>query len=85
MNAVLTEEQLRLLMNICGPAGGHLLSVLEKLMLSSISSSETDELCELISNELLLNGIQENFEPNDYGRKLEELLDAVNKGRLHEA
>lgn len=54
-------------------------------MLSSISSSETDELCELISNEFLLDGIQENFEPNDYGRKLEELLAAVNKVRLHEA
>jgi hypothetical protein len=42
-----------------------------------------NELCDLISNEFMLNGIQESFEPNDYGKELERLLDAVNRGRLH--
>lgn len=84
MNLFLTGEQAKLLMDICRSAGRHSLCIAEKLMNSSISSNETDELCELISNEFLLNGIQEDFEPNDYGEKLEELLDAVNKWRLHD-
>ncbi|WP_138411843.1 hypothetical protein [Stutzerimonas nosocomialis] len=81
----MTEDQVRLLMRICGSAGTHSLCLAKKLMSSSISSSEVDELCELISNEFMLNGIEENFEPNDYGRKLEHLLDAVNSGRLRES
>ena len=55
----------------------------EKLMTKKISSNEIDELCELISNEFIVNGIQESYEPNEYGRELEKLLDAVNRGRLH--
>ncbi len=52
-------------------------------MNEKISSNEIDELCELISNEFMMNGIQESYEPNEYGRELEKLLDAVNRGRLH--
>jgi len=70
--------------SICRLAGEKPLSLAEKLIRSSISSSEIDELCELISNESMLNGIEGNFEPNDYGRKLEHLLDAVNRDRLRE-
>lgn len=84
MISVLTEEQVKLLVSICRLAGAHPLSLAEKLMRSSISSNEIDELCELISNEFMLNGIEENFEPNDYGRKLEHLLDTVNRDRLRE-
>lgn len=85
MISALTEDQVRLLMGLCGSAGAHSLCLAKKLVSSSISSSEVDELCELISNELMLNGIEESFEPNDYGHKLEHLLDAVNSTRLRES
>ena len=62
-------------------AGAFQLALAEKLLNGSLSSSEVDELCELISNEFLMNGIEESFEPNSYGLELELLLDSVNRGR----
>ncbi|MBL3829142.1 hypothetical protein CU666_21765 [Pseudomonas syringae pv. actinidifoliorum] len=62
-------------------SGALQLTLAEKFLSSSLSSSEVDELCELISNEFLMNGIQENFEPNSYGLELELLLDTVNRSR----
>lgn len=53
----------------------------EKLLKISLSSREVDELCELISNEFMIGGIEDGFEPNSYGLELELLLDAVNRVR----
>ena len=84
MSTSLTDHQLQLLLKLCRSAGPLQLSLAEKLVNEKISPNERDELCELISNEFMMNGIEESFEPNDYGRELENLLDAVNRGRLHE-
>ncbi|RMQ44332.1 hypothetical protein ALQ04_02172 [Pseudomonas cichorii] len=81
MSSLLTSAQLQLLFALCFMAGEHQLALAEKLLNSSLLSSEVDELCELISNEFLINGIEESFEPNRYGLELELLLDAVNRGR----
>ena len=83
MSTSLTNDQFRLLLGICRSAGSPKLYLAEKLINEKISSNEIDELCELISNEFMMNGIQESYEPNEYGRELEKLLDAVNRGRLH--
>lgn len=83
MNAALTDNQLRLLLALCRSAGLLHLDLAEKLLNEEISSTEIDALCELISNEFMMNGIEESFEPNEYGRELEKLLDSVNRGRLH--
>lgn len=83
MSFSLTNDQLQLLLGLCRSAGPLQLYLAEKLMNEKISSVDIDKLCELISNEFMINGIEENFEPSDYGRKLETLLDAVNRGRLH--
>lgn len=81
MSCLLTGAQLQLLFSLCFMAGQHQLALAEKLPNGSLSSREVDDLCELISNEFLLNGIEESFEPNSYGLELELLLDAVNRGR----
>lgn len=81
MSRLLTSAQLQLLFALCFMAGELQLALAEKLLNGSLSSSEVDELCELISNEFLINGIEESFEPNSYGLELELLLDAVNRGR----
>ena len=44
--------------------------------------SEIDALCRIIDDEYLMAGIEENYEPNDYGRELGILLNAVNMPRL---
>lgn len=79
----MTKDQTRLLLYVCRSAESLQLLLAEKLINEIISPYEIDELCELISNEFMMNGIQESYEPNDYGRELEKLLDAVNRGRLH--
>ena len=82
MISLLTSAQWQLLFSLCFMAGAFQQKLAEKLLNgSSSSSSEVDELCELISNEFLMNGVKESFEPNSYGLELELLLDAVNRGR----
>ncbi|KJZ41199.1 hypothetical protein [Pseudomonas fluorescens] len=81
MSWVLTSAQWQLLVALCFLAGEFKLALAEKLLHGSLSSSEIDELCELISNEFMMNGIEESFEPNSYGLELELLLDAVNRRR----
>jgi len=81
MSNLLTDAQLHLLFFLCFMEGQHQLAMAEKFPNGSLSASDVDDLCELISNEFLLNGIEESFEPNSYGIELELLLDAVNRGR----
>jgi hypothetical protein len=55
----------------------------QKAAAGTLSSNEIEFLCGIISNELMMKGIEETFEPNAYGKELEALLDAVNRPRLH--
>jgi hypothetical protein len=81
MKNILISAQWQLLFELCGLAGKFQLSLAEKLLYGAISLDEIDELCELISNEFMLNGIEADFEPNSYGRELEALMDVVNRRR----
>jgi pentatricopeptide repeat protein len=56
----------------------------EKLINSFLSNKEIELFCEVISNEMMMNGIKDNFEPNEYGKELEKIIDIVNKKRLSE-
>ncbi|WP_019412033.1 hypothetical protein [Pseudomonas psychrophila] len=85
MSCILTSAQWQLLIALCFLAGEVQLALAEKLFYGSLASGEIDELCELISNEFLMSGIEESFEPNSYGLELELLLDAVNRGRGQES
>lgn len=58
------------------------MSLSEKAMEGTLSPAEIDMLCEVISNEMMISGIEKTFEPNEYGKELEVLLDAVNRPRL---
>jgi len=42
---------------------------------------KVDKLCEWISEEFLAIGLDEDYEPNEYGVRLESLLDEVNRRR----
>lgn len=48
----------------------------------SLSVDEIEYACDVISNEFHMEGIDENFEANNYGKELERLLDVVNYPRL---
>jgi len=80
MNEFLNIHQQNLIISLCDGSSKQYLA--EKAISGTLRSDEIEELCNMISNEFMLNGITENFEPNDYGKELEGLLDAVNKSRV---
>jgi hypothetical protein len=82
MSSVLNDAQWQLLLELAYLAGEHQLSLTKEFIEGNLLSEETDELCEMISNGFLMDGIEQDFEPNAYGRELEYLLDAVNRERL---
>ncbi|WP_241613742.1 hypothetical protein [Rosenbergiella epipactidis] len=79
MNDILNPCQQNLIISLCNDGDVPLQLLAEKAILGKLTSNEAEVLCSLISNEFMLNGITESFEPNDYGKELEELLDAVNQ------
>ena len=82
MKIILNSAESALLMRLARAAGGARLALAERAIAGEVSPDDVDELCELISNEFLMSGIEEDFEPNSYGLELEALLDAVNRERL---
>ena len=82
MKISLNDDQEKLLLKLFDSHGIKQFSENDKLTRKNLSKIEIDQLCELISDEFMLNGIEEDFEPNEYGRQLESLLDAVNRERL---
>lgn len=82
MNNVLTERQRELVRSLCASTNSRKTYLGNKAIEGTLSSAQIEILCELISNEMMMNGIEETFEPNEYGKELEELLDAVNWPRL---
>lgn len=79
MKKVLTDGQMQLLSILCTSGVERHLFLLKKFLDHTLASNEADQLLELISNEFLLNGIEESFEPNNYGLELELLLDDVKR------
>jgi hypothetical protein len=82
MNERLNFRQQNLITNLCSEGDASKRALAAKAIVGTLTTDEIEELCSLISNEFMLNGITESFEPNDYGKELEELLDAVNKSRV---
>jgi hypothetical protein len=83
MNILLTERQRALVKVVCSSKNGTKAQLADGALEGTLSPNEIDTLCELISDEMMMNGIEETFEPNEYGRELEALLDAINAPRLH--
>lgn len=83
MKYVLTPRQQVLIKNLCGACAHASEHLAEKVFSGLLSFDEIELICDLISNEMMQGGINENFEPNDYGKELELLLDIINRPRLH--
>lgn len=48
----------------------------------SLSFDEIEQVCELLSREFHMKGIDEDFEANVYGKEIEAIIDIVNRPRL---
>ena len=57
-------------------------AALSSLLAGDLNLSDVGAHCDLINDEFMMEGITPDFEPNEYGRELEELLDLVNGPRL---
>lgn len=82
MSEILSLRQQKILSNLCSSHDMLDVLLIKKITDGSLTSSDIEELCKLISNEFMLNGITEDFEPNEYGIELEGILDFVNNNRI---
>lgn len=48
----------------------------------NLNFDEIEEVCDLLSGEFLMNGIDRNFEANNYGKEVQDLMDIVNRPRI---
>ena len=52
------------------------------ILSNELTTEEVDDICETINDQFIKCGLLDNYEPNQYGLELEELLDKVNRCRL---
>lgn len=80
MKQELTERQKTILTNVFKDKdASHWIAAIQA---ESLGFDEIEEACDLLSEEFHMNGIDESFEANDYGKEVEELIDVVNRPRL---
>lgn len=82
MNIELNDRQRKILEDLANRVTSDRALLLQRTLDDRVDVQEMDDLCGVISDEFLMHGIDENFEPNAYGKEVERLLDAVNKFRL---
>lgn len=76
----LTDRQKTILINVLKDHDTPLW--IAKIESESLGHDRIERLCNLLSGEFHMNGIDENFEPNSHGVEVEALLDVVNRPRL---
>lgn len=57
----------------------------KKIDNNQLSFAEIDQVCLVMNDEFLMKGILADYEPNEYGREIEDILDIVNRPRLKPA
>jgi hypothetical protein len=78
----LTERQIEILKSLRDKAGGVTKQLLERAISGPLPAGDIEAVCQSINDEYLMKGIKEGYAPNEYGRELESLLNAVNKPRI---
>lgn len=78
----LTERQVEILRRLRDGAVEANQRLFDHVLSGTLSKSDIEAVCQLINDEYLMNGINEDYGPNEYGRQLEELLDVVNRPRI---
>jgi hypothetical protein len=85
MSAVsLTDRQIAILKSLRVSRHGNDANLLEGGINGKLATNDIQRVCEIINDEYLMKGIEENYSPNEYGRDLNNLLNKVNAPRLVE-
>ena len=77
-----TERQIEILKNLEKKLEPQDMYILTKTIEGSLPKSDIEAVCQIINNEYLMRGINDSFNPNDYGKELEILIDFVNRPRI---
>jgi hypothetical protein len=78
----LTARQIDIVRGLRDQATGRTRELFGQVLDGTLSKGDIGAVCEKISDEFLTRGTDRQYEPNKYGIELEQLLDAVNRGRL---
>jgi hypothetical protein len=82
MKIKFTERQKAILNSLLLKGSEKSQNMLGELENGRLTMANIEELCTLINDEFMMEGILPSFEPNMYGRELEALLDVVNRARI---
>ena len=83
MKIILNEKFNNILKKVVNKYVTHL--IYESLLNRELNDNDVltiNKLCEIINYEFLQEGLESDFEPNQYGIDLEDLLDKINKFNL---
>jgi hypothetical protein len=78
----ITSHQIMILRRLREKLNGRDADLLEDVICGRLGVKDIQRVCEIINDEYLMKGIEENYSPNEYGRDLENLLNKVNAPRL---
>jgi hypothetical protein len=78
----LTKRQIEILESLQRGGSEHKKELLSRALREELPRADIEAVCQLINDEFLMRGINPDYSPNEYGRELEQLLDAVNRPRL---
>ena len=78
----LTDRQTSILLSLRDNRSNKDVELLNAVINGRLAPNDIQRVCEIINDEYLMKGIDEDYSPNDYGRELESLLNQVNAARL---
>jgi hypothetical protein len=79
---VITDRQILILKSLRDNLSGKDVDLLDDAINGRLAANDIQRVCEIINDEYLMKGIEEDYSPNEYGRDLESLLNKVNAPRL---
>jgi hypothetical protein len=78
----LTERQLEILKYLRDKAKEGDRQLLEHAIGGTLPMRDIEAVCLIINRQFLMNGIRDDYNPNEYGNELENLLDTINRPRI---
>lgn len=78
----LTNKEIYILKTIMEKSDRNDAKILKAAIDGIIEINNIQRLCELINEEFLMEGIREDFEPNEYGKEIAAILNKINAPRL---
>ena len=79
---ILSDRQITILKTIQKKASGRDAKLLDDAAVGNLERNDIQRVCELINDEYLMFGIEEDYSPNEIGLELQSLLNRLNAVRL---